>query len=188
MYSTNSKLSETWLPHLSCVFATLGTLFLLYICYLTFSDGKYGDLFTGFSIFAAIAGWQVNAQKERESTLFNKRIEYLSEAYAAIALFVDRKPEPIERDYFLEYNKHLEGIEKATAMIQLYGEPEEIKSICEKIKGFKNSDDPKIKKIEFNDLLSSLRNSLRKALSLPHVCEPVISLRLKRNAPKNSPL
>lgn len=90
------------------------------------SSNKDGPivLITAISVVTIIIGYYLNAENDREAKRTDIRIQYLSEAYKGIALASNRGSEA---------NEFLTALEEAAAIIQLYGEEDEIKVIRETI-------------------------------------------------------
>jgi len=155
--------------------------------YSFYEDKKVGDLITAISVFAVIIGYYLNAEHDREAKRIDIKIQYLSEAYKGIALASNRG---------WEANEFLTALEKAAAIIQLYGEEEEIRIIREiilildgKNEQFKSENTPYREDVD--NVINLLKNRLRELLSLAPYHYNVLSLRMIRNpslGEKNNPL
>lgn len=152
----------------------------LWLCILTYSEKDFAPkLLTSASIFIAMLGWYVNAEKDRENNNRNKRLEYLTTAYEGISLFVDRNSNPDHEEDKKAYGKYLDGFEKAIEMIQLHGNLKEIDLICDLVEIHNN---PKGKtSIPLHNLLTILRRELRKELLLESTDRPITHIRWTRS-------
>jgi hypothetical protein len=110
------------------------------------------------AVVIAIAGWFVgswlNANRDRANKQREIRLQYQIQTYRLLALAVQRKPEP--------GSKYFRDMESAVADIQLFGTESQISAIHTFLQEFSTKH-----KGSFNDLLTQLRNDLRKELDLP---------------------
>lgn len=139
--------------------------------YLLLNSDEIGSGLTAMTISVAILGWLISARSADENLRRIKRIEYLSNAYEGIALYLRRDP------LCAEYNSYLDGLEKSFTIIQLYGKRKEIKLVCSIIEQYNLSDD---RNIQCDALLNMLRDNLRKELLLPKAVKYVRTMRVER--------
>ena len=117
-------------------------------------------------------GWQKDREKDRENTRDNMRLQYLSDAYILISDFVQRVPESTEK-----YKKHIQNIEKAADLINLFGTEEEIKEFEQ----FALEASIPNRQGNLDRILQMLRNRLRKELKLPEIMHPPRGIRITVN-------
>jgi hypothetical protein len=139
--------------------------------YLILNSKEVGSGLTAVAISVAIIGWLISERNASENLRRIKRVDYLSSAYEGIALYIRRNPND------LEYNFYLDGLEKSFTIIQLFGERNEIKLVCEIIEKYNASNDGNI---ECDTLLNMLRDRLRKELLLPKAVKYVRTIRVER--------
>ncbi|MDP3371524.1 MAG: hypothetical protein Q8S21_01315 [Candidatus Paracaedibacteraceae bacterium] len=132
---------------------------------------EVGSGLTAIAISVAIMGWLTSARGADENMRRIKRIEYLSNAYEGIALYLRRDPKSID------YNIYLDGLEKSFTIIQLYGKRKEIKLVCSIIEQYNLSEE---KNIQCDTLLNMLRDGLRDELLLPKATRYVRTMRVER--------
>ncbi len=138
-----------------------------------------GNGLTAMIVSVAILGWLISAKSADENLRRIKRVEYLSEAYEGIALYLRRDSN--QKDY----NDYLDGLEKSFTIIQLFGNRKEIKMVCEIIEKYNASDEGTI---QCDTLLNILRDNLRKELQLPKALRYVRTMRISRNSQQNQTL
>lgn len=124
----------------------------------------------------AVIGWliahRLAAARDRESKRREERIKYLVEAFRRLAT-VGNRP---------NLSEFADELESAIADIQLFGTPEQIK----KVQAFTKEMDEK-HKASLNDLVTDLRQDLRKELRLPEVEGKMWWLRVKRKQDGQQP-
>ena len=117
----------------------------------------------------AVIGWffahRLAAARDRENKRREQRIHYLVEAFRRLAT-VGNRP---------DLSEFADELESAIADIQLFGTPEQIK----KVQAFTKEMGEK-HEVSLNDLLTDLRQNLRKELGLPEVERKMWWLRVKR--------
>lgn len=141
--------------------------------HLLLDTEEVGSGLIAISVSVAILGWIISARSADENLRRIKRIEYLSQAYEGIALYLRRDP------LSPEYNTYLDGLEKSFTIIQLYGNRKEIRLVCSIITQYNLSDD---RNIQCEELLNMLRDSLRKELLLPKALKYVHTMRVERTS------
>jgi hypothetical protein len=123
-----------------------------------------------------VAGWVVGhyftSMRDRRNKKRDLTIQHLINAYMVLTNEVTQRIQTPERKKLLE---------KIISEIQLFGSPEQVRMA-------KQLADDIVKKIdfEFDDLVNSLRNDLRKQLILPPIEGNVMWLRFKEE--NNSPI
>ena len=162
-----------WFIALMSVFSIVSGLYLFFC--ITPKDISNGLVCITISI--SLWGWLVSKKHTDENIIKNKRIEYLCEAYELIALATARSPTEDPN-----YSEFTIGLEKAVAIIQLHGDIQEHDQIYQLVEEFNKIKDGTSQEIKFDDLLTTLRNNLRKQLLLPEIHKPIIPFRAKKNS------
>ena len=154
-----------WLIIVGCIASAA------YGFHLLVTRNEVGSGLPAITISVAILGWLISARSADENLRRIKRVEYLSNAYEGIALYLRRDSS------CPEYNTYLDGLEKSFTIIQLYGERKEMKLVCSIIEQYNLSND---RNIQCDALLNMLRDNLRKELLLPKAVKYVRTMRVER--------
>ncbi len=112
------------------------------------------------AVVVAILSWFVGNRLNADRDQLNKqreiRLKYQIDTYRLLALAAHRKPEP--------GSKYFRDLEAATTDIQLFGTESQIREVSAFLQQWKAQG-----RGDLDDLLSDLRNDLRKELGQPPV-------------------
>ena len=134
----------------------------------------------GIPALVAVLGWffghLLNSRRELANRKREARIKALERAYIRLAYASNREFTP----------KVIEDIETFVAELQLYGKPTHVELMKTMVNQFLNP--PASKKVDFDPLLESLRDSLREELGLEPIKGSVWWLRIGQPKPPAAPL